>query len=514
MTDSVERKNSCAIIAAVIGSTDFCRRMQTLIRSMPNCLAVFSGRLSDTWSLVISHRPNLLIFEIGFHHDRTAQDRVRALLEQTRTRFKEEIYTTLVGTSAETFSYIGDLLFPAKESGSSGLVDALLFAPPGKISGAPLLSEQIGSLLPLIAAELKNRSCGKIPLPPLNDDEWIQSQADPSSRDVWMRWIPRYASYVNESPLIIGETGSGKTKIAFALHKLSGRRGKFVSITPRDFSSSELVQAELFGAVAGAYTGALDKWGLVKSAEKGTLFIDELQSIDKDLQGKLITFIEDKVYRRVGSAESVEADVRFVFASNKSIEEMIEANILREDFAYRLERVQLKVAALRERRLDISAALAYALGKIHRQRPNASTVTGFTSDAYRMLFCHRWPGNLRQLENIVAQLCDVAEIEGRALINEADVVKVLGDKITLNSVTASEIIAAAAAEIFKEAMLNRIATLDESIAKFRERIRLAALDACHGDPEKAADLITDNKKLVTFTVENYISKKETGASHG
>ena len=142
---------------------------------------------------------------------------------------------------------------------------------------------------------------------------------DPASRNVWMRWLPRYARYVNENPLIAGPTGSGKTRLADALHELSGREGPFISITPRDFSSTELVQAELFGAVAGAYTGAVEKWGLVKRADKGTLFIDELQSIDKDLQGKLITFIENKTYRRVGEAESHRADVRFIFATNQDI---------------------------------------------------------------------------------------------------------------------------------------------------------------------------------------------------
>ena len=205
----------------------------------------------------------------------------------------------------------------------------------------PQLTDQMMHVIRLYAHELDRRSRGALPLQPLGSEGWVQSLADLSSRELWMRWLPRYASYTNENPIIIGETGTGKTNLAYALHRLSGREGEFVSVTPRDFSSAELVQAELFGAVAGAYTGAVDKWGLVKSAEKGTLFIDELQSIDKDLQGKLITFIENKTYRRVGSAESIEADVRFVFASNKTLYEMMESDILRHDFAYRLERVQL-----------------------------------------------------------------------------------------------------------------------------------------------------------------------------
>jgi transcriptional regulator with PAS, ATPase and Fis domain len=498
-----------SLTAVILGQSDFCRQLETVMRKQPGCQNIITGNIIDAWSLIIGNRPNLLIIEAGYSYNFEMHEILLSTLRQVKERFPE-IYTAICAPSPEKFSYVGDLLFEGKEGmKGSELIDTLIFNPPPNIVEYSSITEEICNLLTFIELELNKRIETKKALPKLNNDEWIQSQADPRSRELWMRWIPRYASYTNESPLIIGETGTGKTKVAYALHKLSERKGNFVSITPRDFSSSELVQAELFGAVAGAYTGAVDKWGLVKSAEKGTLFIDELQSIDKDLQGKLITFIENKTYRRVGSAESIEADVRFIFASNRSIEDMITSNILREDFAYRLERVQLKLPPLRDRRMDIPAALSYALSKIHRQRMNSRKILGYSGGAYRILFCYAWPGNLRQLENLVAQACDLAEIENKTLIDDKHIIEILGSKTTLNSVTASQVIAHAAGEVLEQALLNNITGIEESAELFAEQIRLKALEASMGDPKKAAELISDNENIIGFTAQNKISKKTT-----
>ncbi|RIL05623.1 MAG: hypothetical protein DCC75_11535, partial [Proteobacteria bacterium] len=300
-----------------------------------------------------------------------------------------------------------------------------------------------------------------------------------------------------------------KTNLAFALHALSGRKGKFVSITPRDFSSSELVQAELFGAVEGAYTGAVEKWGLVKSAEKGTLFIDELQSIDKDLQGKLITFIENKTYRRVGSAESISADVRFVFASNRAMSDMMETQILRDDFAYRLERVQLELLPLAERRLDISAALAFALAKIRRQRPHTFPVLGLSPDAYRLLFSHRWPGNLRQLENSLAQLCELADMQQSPLINENYVNQLFESKLRGLGTTPQEIICQASLTLAKEAIVRSFTSLSRGCERLLELGREVALESCGGDTAKAAQLINEDSQVMRLLAETSVARRQT-----
>lgn len=493
----------------ILGAPDYCRRMTSLFAASRSNIRVTTGSLLEGWSQVITNRPHVLFIEIGYQHNERLHPSLRKFLAQLRERYKSEIYVVAALTSPEKLSFGGDLLFITEEGlETSGYIDTFIAAPPAALPSISDLAEQALNVLAHCRAELTRRAQGKVPLPPLGQEGWVQSLADPKSRELWMKWLPRYASYTTENPIIIGETGTGKTNLAYALHILSGREGKFVSITPRDFSSSELVQAELFGAVAGAYTGAVDKWGLVKSAEKGTLFIDELQSIDKELQGKLITFIENKFYRRVGSSETIEADVRFVFASNRTLYTMMSSEVLRDDFAYRLERVQLELLPLHMRRLDISAALAYALAKIKRQRPHTAQILGCTSAAYRMLFSHNWPGNLRQLENTVAKLCEIADMNGLNLIDEAAVIQVFESKLTGILSTPSEVISHAARIVSQEALSRSLSTIESGTQRFVEAVRTSALEANGGDIDNAAQMMNDNAHILELVAESLRVSKE------
>lgn len=486
----------------IIGSPDASRRLEAILTATGAPLSVVHGRVSDGWELVLTHRPQLLLVEIGLHYNERQHSFLRRVLAQSRDRLGSDISIVGVLNASEKLWFGGDLLFTdGDDLAPSGFLDTFIVAPPAGMPSLPDLREQLWSVVQTAHHEATRRSEGKRPLPPLGTSGWVQSMADPMSRDLWCRWLPRYATYTNENPLIIGATGTGKTNLAQALHLFSGRSGQFVSITPRDFSSSELVQAELFGAVAGAYTGAVEKWGLVKKAEKGTLFIDELQSIDKELQGKLITFIENKVYRRVGSADTVEADVRFVFASNRSLYDMMASDILRDDFAYRLERVQLELKPLHERRLDIAAALAFGLAKVTRQRPHARPVHGLTSGAYRMLFAQRWPGNLRQLENVVAQLCEVTDINDGSIIDERAVHEVFRTRLLRSVITGPEVIAQAALAVGEHAALASEGHLEVESERFHEIARQLALEACGGDWQRAADLIDDQPELMRLFAE-------------
>lgn len=494
--------SSARLLTALLGTPDYCRRMRALMMASDVAVDVVDGGIADAWSTIVTHRPQCIFIEIGRYHSEKLQASLRRFLEQLRERSGAEVFVTAVLMAPEKLAFGGDLLFAEPDSlKPSGYVNSFMALAPGAMPSIADLGEQTKNLLRLIRAEFERRRQGGSPLPALGETGWAQSFADPRSLDLWMRWLPRYATYTNENPIIIGRTGTGKTNLALALHQLSGRSGQFVSITPRDFSSSELVQAELFGAVAGAYTGAVDKWGLVKRAEKGTLFIDELQSIDKELQGKLITFIENKFYRRVGSAETIEADVRFVFASNMTLYEMMQTNVLRHDFAYRLERVQLELADLQSRRLDVSAALGYALAKVRRQRPHDSAIEGVSSDAYRQLFGHSWPGNLRQLENNVAQLCELADMENAAVIDARNVIEVFKSRISGAAATPPEIIADAAIDFSQRALRESVSSLDESVTSFVESIRLSALEATGGDIMQASSSIGDDAHALELFVQ-------------
>jgi transcriptional regulator with PAS, ATPase and Fis domain len=468
-----------------------------------------TGPLAEGWSILLTQRPNLLIIEVGFVHTDRRHALLRQFLHQVRDRFGSDIYVAIALTSPETLSFGGDLLYAnPRDLEPSGYVDTYVASPPSSIPSVLSLSEQVINVVRLYSHELKRRAEDKAPLPALGAQGWVQSLSSPQSRQLWMQWLPRYASYTNENPLILGATGTGKTNLARALHNLSGRKGEFISITPRDFSSSELVQVELFGAVAGAYTGAVDKWGLVKSAEGGTLFIDELQSIDKELQGKLITFIENKSYRRVGSAESIKADVRFVFASNRSLYDMMQTETLRDDFAYRLERLQLDLRPLESRRLDICSALAYSLAKIRRQRPLQNHITGINSSAYRQLIGGHWPGNLRQLENSTARLCEIADMEGKSLIEEDMVRQVMDSTFSATLFTTSEVLLQAAHRLAAEGPERLLNSLEEGVEQYIEFIRVMALEATGGNLDEAAQLIQEDPQLLEVIAQSILSNRE------
>jgi DNA-binding NtrC family response regulator len=181
---------------------------------------------------------------------------------------------------------------------------------------------------------------------------------------------------------------------------------------------------------------------------------------------------------------------------------MVKADTLREDFAYRLERVQLNLAPLGERRLDIAAALAFALAKIRRQRPMTKFISGLTSDAYRLLFGYSWPGNLRQLENTVAKLCERTDLFGENLISDAVVHSVLQHNLDSKPTTQTEIYQAAARHLVNQTInTSNLKSVEDAVLAFKESIRIVALDACAGDTTKAAELLSEPKNLLDLFIE-------------
>ncbi len=521
-------KASSTYQVCVTGSPDFVRRMTAAARQQPlygraGALTITPTNLAEARSSILAERPHILVFDVGLRTSRRDLLWLRALLGQIRERFEREIYVILAVTAPEKFAYGGDLLFLDDTTLTpSGFIDNILVAAPAGIPSIPTLEEQLRDCLTYVVESFERTGESKAMLPALWEDDWVPVMCDPESRNVWMRWLPRYARYINENPIIVGPTGAGKTRLATAMHALSGRTGPFVSITPRDFSSTELVQAELFGAVAGAYTGAVEKWGLVRRAEKGTLFIDELQSIDKDLQGKLITFIENKTYRRVGEAESHTADVRFIFATNKKLQDLVDDGSLRDDFAYRLERLQVELSPLPDRRLDISAGICFGMAKVLRERAKARSrktvsgsaptnslimggVEGISVGAYQTLFSASWPGNLRQLENTMAKLIELADIKHSRLIDRQSAYETLEGLLGQSSVSATEIFERAAVDVAIRARSEGFQSLNDCLFDFSERTRKEALELAGGDATRAADLIRDSSRSMKFFVASRTS---------
>jgi DNA-binding NtrC family response regulator len=225
-------------------------------------------------------------------------------------------------------------------------------------------------------------------------------------------WAQRAAA-ASVSVLITGETGTGKEVLAHAIHALGPRANKpFIAINCAAIQSTVL-ESELFGYEAGAFTGAdKRKHGLMEVADGGILFLDEISSMPLDIQAKLLRAIEERAFRRVGGTNLIHVDVQILAASNRSLPGMIAAGEFREDLYYRLKVVDLHLPPLRERKEDIPELVGLFI-RNNNQRMGMN-ITDVSPLAMSALMAHRWPGNIRELKNVIERamlFCDDAVID-------------------------------------------------------------------------------------------------------
>jgi DNA-binding NtrC family response regulator len=205
------------------------------------------------------------------------------------------------------------------------------------------------------------------------------------------------------SVMLSGETGTGKEMVGRAIHYLSSRASK--SFVPVNCGAIpvELLESELFGHERGAFTGAAQaRDGLIQEAEKGTLFLDEVDCLPQLAQVKLLRFLQSKEYRRLGSTKVVTGDVRIIAASNANLEESVAAGTLRRDLYYRLNVVPIGLPPLRERAHDICLLARHFLAKYSAQLD--SPAVDFSPEAERKLMLYDWPGNVRELEHLIGRV--------------------------------------------------------------------------------------------------------------
>jgi DNA-binding NtrC family response regulator len=208
----------------------------------------------------------------------------------------------------------------------------------------------------------------------------------------------------NVTVLILGETGTGKELLTEAIQHNSSRAQKpFVKINCAALQES-LAESELFGHIKGAFTGALtDATGKLKAADGGTVFLDEIDSLDISLQGKLLRFLESGECQAVGKAHPDMVDVRIIAATNCDLSEKVSQGVFRKDLFYRLNVVPLELPALRQRGSDIKSLIDHFM-RITAEQHNLKQPT-LTKAAYNQLKAHRWPGNVRELKNLCERLC-------------------------------------------------------------------------------------------------------------
>jgi two-component system response regulator PilR (NtrC family) len=203
--------------------------------------------------------------------------------------------------------------------------------------------------------------------------------------------------------LIIGESGTGKELVARALHELSPvKDGAFVAVNCGAIPES-LIESELFGHKKGSFTGAIaDKPGLFEVADGGTLFLDELGELPLQMQVKLLRAIQDRAIRRVGGNDTIKIDVRIVAATNKNLEEGVKKGTFREDLYYRLNVIMLETPPLRNRVGDIEDLIQVFFKRFNEKQKRE--LQGFTPETMEVLLSYSWPGNIRELENVMERV--------------------------------------------------------------------------------------------------------------
>jgi DNA-binding NtrC family response regulator len=223
----------------------------------------------------------------------------------------------------------------------------------------------------------------------------------------------------NSTILITGETGTGKEVAARAIHHNSPRRmHRFVALNCSAIPET-LLEAELFGHVRGAFTGAVgNRQGRLEQAHKGTLFLDEVGTMSAALQMKLLRVLQERTFERIGDSHTTKVDVRIIAATNSDLGRMVADGLFREDLFYRLNVIPVQLPSLRERKEDIPLLVQHFLEKLGTDAGAQRVPITFSQQAMRRLMAYAWPGNVRQLENAVERA--FAFSAGRAQIELAD----------------------------------------------------------------------------------------------
>jgi two-component system, NtrC family, response regulator AtoC len=287
----------------------------------------------------------------------------------------------------------------------------------------------------------------------------------------------------NSAVLITGASGTGKELVARLIHRESPRRGPFVPVNCGGIPE-QLLESEFFGFMKGAFTGAdRDKPGLFEAADGGTLFLDEVAELSGALQVKLLRALQEGEVRRLGSTETKRMDVRILSATNRDIEDAVEAGEFRQDLYYRLAVVPIHLPQLRNRREEIPE-LVHHLLDIHANRLEVPT-DGIEADAMEVLLAYSWPGNIRELENVLERALVLAE----------------GPKITLDDLP--EVVRRPPPEGSTMEVDSDDLSVKRHGARLEKHLIQLALDRTGGNKTQAAELLELSPRALRYKIQEY-----------
>ena len=320
----------------------------------------------------------------------------------------------------------------------------------------------------------------------VSDEKKLKSLAAKSPVMQKVEQLVKKVSDSKISVLITGESGVGKEVVADAIHNTSGRKDNaFVKVHCAALSES-LLESELFGHEKGAFTGAdsLHK-GKFEQADGGTIFLDEIGEINKNIQVKLLRVLQEKTFERVGGEETFKVDVRIIAATNKNLEEEVKAGRFREDLFFRLKGIEINVPPLRERREDIPVLLNTFVSRFNEE--NGKHISGFSTEAKNAIFAYKWPGNIRELEHCI----------------ESAVVMAAGNEIEVEDLTINVPESQA-----KDGIIIPIGT---SLEEAEKTIILQNLQANKGNKSKTADVLKIGRKTLHRKLNEYGISTESEA---
>lgn len=271
--------------------------------------------------------------------------------------------------------------------------------------------------------------------------------------------------------LVGGESGTGKELVARAVHQNSDRASYPFIVVNSGSLPPDLLESHLFGHVKGAFTGAVSqKKGLFEAADKGTIFFDEISSLNLETQAKLLRVMQDREFMRLGGTKTIRVDVRVIAATNSDLEELIEKRTFREDLFYRLNVIKIELPPLRERKEDIPLLVKHFLDVYSKE--NNKEIIGVTEDVMEIIEDYDWPGNIRELENLI----------------ERAVVLTKSKLISRNSLPPFLLAPPQREEKLNSPLHNEL-NLRDKLQSFQKKAIIEALRKTNGVQKKAAGLL-------------------------